>query len=150
MDPYILLSQPTAERLETLSALQLALAAYMFQGTVPPFFVNQNFLAAMKQYSDTNCLSLMTTDYVTGEPRQPDVNPTYSGLAFVSSGNNIYIMREDDDPETPETEYVFDFIGTRSQIASNSWAYYGDSIVNGTVARGSGDWDYVYNEGPQG
>lgn len=149
MDANVLLSQPTAQQLETLSALQLALAAYMFQGTVPPFFVNQDFLAAMKQYADTNCLSLMTTDYVTGQPRQPDINPTYSGLAFVSSGNNIYIMKLDDDPETPEPEYAFDLIGTRAQLAPNSWAYYGPSVVNGTVARGSGDWDNIYNEGSE-
>lgn len=140
MAANVLQSNITPTVSSVLSPLQLALAGYMFQGTVPPFFVNQEFLAAVKEFADTNCLSLMTTDYVTGQPKPPDVNPNYTGNAFVSLNDDIYIQEQN--PNL--SGYSFTFIGTRSQIAPGSYSYNGGSIVNGTAARGSGDWDAVY------
>jgi len=150
MTPNVLNTNASPTISSVLSPLQLALAAYMYQGTIPPFCINQEFLAAVKEYSDTNCLSLMTTDYVTGQPKEPDVNPIYAGnLAFVTKNNNIFVQNVSY-PEPNVTEYTFTLIGTKSQIAPESFAYFGGPIINGTAARGSGDWDadYVFENLP--
>ena len=112
----------------------------------PPFFINQGFLGQMQLMSDSSSLSPATIDPHTGLPRNPDIAPGITGIAYVSRGEEIYISKEAENCGPDETErYNFNAIGTRTQIAEGTFAYYGGPIEGGTVSRGSGDWTYTYD-----
>lgn len=121
-----------------LSPLQLALVNYMITGATPPFGVNQDFLKSINKYADSGLLIPSTTDPRTGRPITPPLLPDVVAIAYLSSGDNIYILRDAQDcgpDEKGRTEKVY--VGDRSVVAAGTFAYYGPPIFDGTAATGS-------------
>ena len=103
-----------------LSPLQLALANYLIQGVTIPFFINQGFIDSAKTFTTTSIV------------------PAPFGATYTSSGDNIYLVRPAPDCGPDETNR-FDriLVGTRANIAPDSYAYYGPVIYGGTGSQGS-------------
>jgi len=129
-----------------LTALQLALASYLVDGNSPPLFPNENFLTEMKTFADSSPLSPATVDLQTGNPREPDIAPGLTGIAYVSIGDDIYLIRHAQDCGPDEVNrYEKIYVGNKAQVAEGSFAYYGGPIENGSTAQGSGSWQLVFN-----
>jgi hypothetical protein len=126
-----------------LTPLQLALVNYMITGETPPFGPNQDFLKSVNKYADSGLLTPSTTDPRTGLPIIPPILPDVVAIAYLTSGTNIYMLREAQDcgpDEQGRVEKVF--IGDRSLVAAGTFAYYGPPIYEGTAATGSyGGWN---------
>lgn len=121
-----------------LSPLQLALANYMTTGTTPPFGVNQEFLFAINKFADSGLMSPTTIDTRTGEPVFPPILPDVVAIAYLTSGNKIYLLREAQDcgpDEKGRTELVY--IGDVTELAEGTFVYYGNALPNGTAATGT-------------
>lgn len=130
----------------SLTPFQLALASYMFQGTIPPFFINQSFLGTLKDLSDSAALSPATIDPKTGEPRVPDIAIGLTGIGYISLGDEIFLLRYAQDCGPEETNrYEYVSVGKRSKVAIGTFAYYGGPVDSGTVSQGSGEWGVLYN-----
>ena len=138
-------TQPTLGT-PSLSPLQLALLSYLATGTPPPLTVNNTFLQEMKTLSDSDSLSPATIDYITDLPRNPDIAPGYTGIGYISLGDEVYLLRQAEEcGPSGEVRHEYVRMGTRAETAEGTFAYYGGPIENGTVSRGSGTWEYVYN-----
>ena len=125
---------PTPIENTGLNPIQLALANYMAVGSPPPFAVNQPFLDAMSEFTDSGVLSPFTLDTRTGLPRIPDLKYTASqGIAYVSIGEDIYLLRRAQDCGPNEYRYEEIYIGRRPDIAEGTWAFYGRPIRSGSV-----------------
>lgn len=121
-----------------LSPLQLALANYLTTGTIPPFGVNQDFLATINSYADSGILTPTTVDARTGVAKKPDILPDVVAIAYLTSGNDLYILREAQDCGPDEKDRVEKvYIGDRTKIAKGTFAYYGGTIYGGTAASGA-------------
>jgi hypothetical protein len=121
-----------------LTPLQLALANYLTTGTIPPFGVNQDFLASINAYADSGILSPTTVDARTGIPKTPDILPDVVALAYLTSGNDLYILREAQDCGPDDKNRVEKvYIGDRTLIAKGTFAYYGGVVYDGTAASGA-------------
>ena len=132
-----------------LTALQLALASYMVDGNTPPLFPNENFLAEMQAFADSSPLSPATFDLHTGLPRKPDIAPGITGIAYVSIGTDIYLLRQAQDCGPNERDrYEKIYVGKTAQVAEGSFSYYGGIIENGSTAQGSGSWQLAFNPAP--
>lgn len=121
-----------------LTPLQLALANYLTTGTTPPFGVNQEFLASINKFADSGLLSPTTYDPRTNEPRIPDIMPDVVALAYLTSGNRVYMLRDAQDcgPDGKNRTEVID-IGDITTVAEGSFAYYGNTLFHGTAANGT-------------
>lgn len=131
-----------------LSPLQLALLNYLTTGNPPPLMPNEEFLTEMKTACDSDCLEASTTNAQTGLPQTPSITPGYTGVGYVSLGDQVYLVKRAENCGPNEQErYDYVSMGDRTKVANGTFAYYGGPIENGTVARGSGTWVYLfYNE----
>lgn len=121
-----------------LTPLQLALANYLTTGTTPPFGVNQDFLATINKFADSGMMSPTLYDQRTGLPKKPEILPDVVALAYLTSGDDVYLLREAQDcgpDEKGRVEKVY--LGDRTLIAKGTFAFYGGTIYNGTAATGS-------------
>tara|TARA_R110000822_G_scaffold12052_5_gene43532 strand:+ start:1010 stop:1558 length:549 start_codon:yes stop_codon:yes gene_type:complete len=140
---------PTPIENTGLNPIQLALANYMAVGSPPPFAVNQPFLDAVSEFTDSGVLSPFTLDPRTGLPRIPDLNYTASqGIAYISKGEDIYLLRRAQDCGPDEYRFEELYIGRRPDVAEGTWAFYGKPIRSGSVTTQSsyagGDGGYGF------
>lgn len=121
-----------------LTPLQLALANYLTTGATPPFGVNQDFLASINKFADSGMMSPTAYDQRTGLPKKPEILPDVFAIAYLTTGNDVYLLRAAQDCGPDETDRVEKvYIGDRTIIAKGSFAFYGGTIYNGTAATGS-------------
>lgn len=117
-----------------LSPLQLALAAYMAQGTPLAFGPNQRFANAMKVFSDSVPLSPATVDPRTGLARTPSVSKDLVGITYQAKGDDIYLYRRAQDCGPDENRYEYVWVAKRSELGFLTWLYYATQVPGGSIA----------------
>lgn len=136
--PSLYTNLTPTQTLGGMSPFQLALANYLTTGTVPPFGVNQDFLKAMNKFADSGILAPTEVDQRTGRPITPPLLPDVIAIAYLSSGNDIYLLREAQDCGPDEKDRVEKvYLGDKSTVAAGTFVYYGGPIENGSAATGT-------------
>ena len=131
-----------------LSPLQLALAAYMAQGTPLAFGPNQRFVNAMKVFSDSVPLKPLAVDPRTGLSRVPDISKDLVGLNYQAKGDDIYLYRRAQDCGPDENRYEYVWVAKRSQLGFLTWLYYATRVPGGSIADANanpGDFGGTYD-----
>lgn len=125
-----------------LTPLDLALAAYMAQGTPLAFGPNQKFANAMRVFTDSIPLSPLSVDPRTGIPRQPDVSRDLVGITYQAKGDDIYLYRRAQDCGPDENRYELVWVAKRSELGFGTWLYYATRIPGGSIAEANADPGY--------
>jgi hypothetical protein len=131
-----------------LSPLQLALAAYMAQGTPLAFGPNQRFANAMNVFTDSVPLKPLAVDPRTGLSRVPDISKDLVGLNYQAKGDDIYLYRRAQDCGPDENRYEYVWVAKRSQLGFLTWLYYATRVPGGSIADANanpGDFGGTYD-----
>lgn len=122
-----------------LTAYQLALADQLVKGTIPPFGINPDFVAALNTFASTKLLTPATIDPKTGKTIQPPFAPGMSGTAYIIVGQFINLVRQAQNCGPEEYDrYEKIPVENIANTAIRTWQYFGAAQPSGSLADGSG------------
>ena len=121
-----------------LDPMTLSVSTELLKNNPPPFGVNQEFIKSIQTYIDSKKLSPLLVFNLTGEPKLPDLNKEIPGFEYIVKGEMVYVIRRA--PDCGEGEFRTEelAIGLRSEIAPDTFLFYGNLIPSGTQAQGGG------------
>lgn len=122
-----LAGSPTQET-GNLSPLQLALAYFMDLGQVVPFSVNNEFIYALKTFSDSGVVT------------PSDLNLENVGnVSVIADGPWVKIIRRAENCGPLEIErYDSVTVGTRAELVPKAWTFDSTTIRGGSLSTGAG------------
>lgn len=140
--PEIYTNNVPVQNIGGLTPLQLAAANYMMTSNPQPFAINIDFLAEMVVFGSSENISPLEFDPRTGLPKPfPPLVRDITAEAYFVRGEDLYIYRQAEDCGPDEDRFEEVLIGKVRDIAKGTYAYYGRTIIRGSVGTGGGGSD---------